>query len=211
MEIKEIRKFHDDKTYIDENGNKVTLKELTTNKFRDEKMTIQILKKVFDENYTNLTFEQIELLRDEHHKKNKTKGYDKNKVNIFYEDGFAMIPKGKEIQDIKRSMPYDIRGILDELSMSTNKNGIIVNDGNYAIRTISELCEYLKISRKIWNNFKQYNEKYNILKKEKINNKWYLVLSPIFSSTQYELDFYRFMTFGDILFDNGYIDEYDFA
>ena len=28
MEIKEIRKFHDDKTYLDENGNKVTLKEI---------------------------------------------------------------------------------------------------------------------------------------------------------------------------------------
>lgn len=211
MEIKEIRKFHDDKTYFDENGNKSTYKELTINKFKDEKMTVQILENIFDDNYMNLTLEQIESLRNESHKMNKIKGHDNNKVNLIYKEGFLMLSKCKEIKKIRRDMPYDIRGILEEISLSANKNGIVINDGNYPIGSVTDLCKYLEINDRVWSKFKKYNDKYKILKKEKIDGIWYIVLNPIFSSSQYELDFYRFVTFGNTLFESGFIDKYDYA
>ena len=207
--IDEIRKRHNEKEYYSIEGNVKTLKELTNEKFRDEKSYIKNLEIAFRDNPMDLTFEEIQFLRQINNKNKK--GFNENKVNLVYKNGYVMLSRDTVASEILNKMPYDIRGMVDKLGRSINKQGCILYDDNRPIQTISDIMDFLDISRKIWNKFKIYNDEYCIIKKEKIDGINYMVMNPLLFSSAYELSYFKFIVFGKTLRDGGYLDEYDYA
>lgn len=70
------------------------------------------------------------------------------------------------------------------------EENIIRYGNNKPIKSLGDLKKYLKISNDKWNKYIKLDiEKYNIIKKEKIDNKWYLLLNPIYSNIYTKISF----------------------
>lgn len=70
------------------------------------------------------------------------------------------------------------------ISHMITHDGRLKYENNKIIPSISDLKKYLKISNDKWNKYiKPDIEKYKILKKENIDNKWCILLNPIYATT----------------------------
>jgi hypothetical protein len=99
----------------------------------------------------------------------------------FGEDGYFIIKKDiqktLELHEYTRSMLYCISHMITH-------DGRLKYENNRIIPSLSKLKEYLKISNDKWNKYiKPDIDKFNILKKESIDNKWCILLNPIYATT----------------------------
>jgi len=99
----------------------------------------------------------------------------------FEEDGYFIIKKDiqktLELHEYTRSMLYCISHMITH-------DGRLKYENNRIIPSLSKLKEYLKISNDKWNKYiKPDIDKFNILKKESIDNKWCILLNPIYATT----------------------------
>lgn len=201
--LAEIRRKHNSKKLITSEGVK-TYGQLTSEKMKEETLYLNSLEERFEENPMSLTMEELINLK-------KRIGENPDKINLNYKNGFVMLSKDSFSKKALDEMPYDVQGIVQKLGRSINKNGCIIYDNNRPVQNISDLLGFLKITRKIWNKFSEYNDKFLIIKKEKIDNVWYLVMNPMFYSGNYEITYFRFLVFGRFLKENNYINELDYA
>ena len=99
----------------------------------------------------------------------------------FEEDGYFIIKK-----DIKKTLELHeyTRSMLYCISHMITHDGRLKYENNRIIPSLSKLKEYLKISNDKWNKYiKPDIDKFNILKKESIDNKWCILLNPIYATT----------------------------
>ena len=99
----------------------------------------------------------------------------------FEEDGYFIIKK-----DIKKTLELHeyTRSMLYCISHMITHEGRLKYENNRIIPSLSKLKEYLKISNDKWNKYiKPDIDKFNILKKESIDNKWCILLNPIYATT----------------------------
>lgn len=99
----------------------------------------------------------------------------------FEEDGYFIIKKDiqktLELHEYTRSMLYCISHMITH-------DGRLKYENNRIIPSLSKLKEYLKISNDKWNKYiKPDINKFYILKKESIDNKWCILLNPIYATT----------------------------
>ena len=86
--------------------------------------------------------------------------------------------------------------MLYEISQLITYDNIIISKNNKPISNFKSMCEYLDISSSIWKKYiSKDNSKFNIIKKEKINNKTYLVLNPLFAIKSRNISEYIFKCF----------------
>lgn len=99
----------------------------------------------------------------------------------FKEDGYFIIKK-----DIEKTLKLHeyTRSMLYLISHMITHDGRLKYENNKIIPSTSDLKKYLKISNDKWNKYiKPDIEKYKILKKENIDNKWCILLNPIYATT----------------------------
>ena len=88
----------------------------------------------------------------------------------------------KNNRRITKGLNLDIKGVLYEIQQLITHNNAIVKENNASITNFTQLREYLGVSESIWKrNIMPSITKFNIIKKEKINDKFYLILNPLFS------------------------------
>ncbi len=88
----------------------------------------------------------------------------------------------KNNRKITKYLNLDIKGVLYDIQQLITHNNAIVKENNASITNFTQLREYLGVSESIWKrNIMPSIVKFNIIKKEKINNKFYLILNPLFS------------------------------
>lgn len=200
--INEIRKKYNSKKIVTDEG-VTTYGKLTSEKINKEKTLYSKLESKFNKDPMSLSLDEIQVLRN--------KSFNENKVNLKYKDGFIMLNAEGYMRELKRTIPYDVRGMIEELGSSINKNGCITYLNKKPIQNVSGIMEHLGISRKIWSKFNKYNQEYDILRKEKIDGVWYILLNPLFYSSSYEITYFKFLSFGKLLKENGYISELDYV
>lgn len=117
----------------------------------------------------------------------------------FGDDGYFIIKKDiektLELHEYTRSMLYCISHMITH-------DGRLKYGNNRIVPSLSKLKEYLKISNDKWNKYiKPDIEKYIILKKESIDNKWCILLNPIYATTtDFTLEQYHINLFGEEVF-----------
>lgn len=140
--------------------------------------------------YNSLTLEEIQLLR-------KTKKM-KEKIQLdFKQDKYIIIKNNfKLIKDLN----IHTRGVLYTISQMITHDGRLVYGNNRLINGFEELREYLDISKKVWSIYvKPDIDSHNILRKEKIHDKWCLLVNPIFAVKDRTVTETMFIAFGDYL------------
>lgn len=97
---------------------------------------------------------------------------------------------------ICRNLDKNTKAMLYEVSQLITHDNTIVTKNNIPLSDFKQLCEYIEIPYSIWkNSISKYNKQYNIIKKEKINNRFYLVLNPLFAIKSRNVTEYVFKCF----------------
>lgn len=92
------------------------------------------------------------------------------------------------------------KAFLYSISHMITHDGRLKYGNNKIISSISELKTYINLSNGQWNrHIKPDIEKYNIIKKEKIDNKWCLLLNPIYATTTRKITETMFIAFHEEL------------
>lgn len=126
-----------------------------------------------------------------------------SKVYINYKEPVIILNKSKHIRSIKRNMPYNIRGMIEDIVILVDNNSILVSDDGTPIKSITELCSNLNITDRVWSKFIKYNKQYNIIKKYKTEYGWRLVLNPYFGiSNNFEFNKTVYELFKDYFIEN---------
>jgi hypothetical protein len=183
---------------------RTTYGKLTSEKITEEKQYIIGLEEKLKEDPTSLTLEEIIFLK-------KQRGENTDKVNLIYKQGFVMVPKDDITKAILNQLPFDIRGMVDKIRENSNLNSCIHYDDKTPISNLSGLKDFLGVSKRAWDKFSLYNKNFEIVKKAKLDGRWYLYLNPLIGNSKYEIDYFKFMTFGRLLKENGYLSELDYA
>lgn len=152
------------------------------------------LYRLKNESPESLDLEEIELLikMDEDLKKeNKT---DVNKIKLdFREKGYFTCRRDLnlvlELDDYTKAFLYSISHMITH-------DGRLKYNNNRLVNNLGSLKIYLKISNDRWSkHIKPDIDKFNIISKEKIDNKWVLLLNPIFATTTREVTETMFIAF----------------
>jgi hypothetical protein len=136
----------------------------------------------------------------------KIMGKSKNIKLDFSNDGYCVckndINKTLELSEATRAMLYC-------LSQMITYDGRLKYANNKIISSIEDLKKYLSISNGKWNRYiRPEIEKYNILKKEKIDNKTCIILNPIYATKDRKVTETMFICFHDEL--KEYLDFVDY-
>ena len=99
----------------------------------------------------------------------------------FGDDGYFTCKRNlnmvMELHDYTKAFLYSISHMITH-------DGRLKYNNNRIIPNVSKLKTYLKISNDKWNSYvKPDIDEFNILTKEKIDNKWCILLNPIFATT----------------------------
>lgn len=102
----------------------------------------------------------------------------------------------KSNREISKKLNPATKGFLYDVSQMITHDNTIVMDNNTPIKTYKQLCEYLNLSYNTFRHLiKKDIEEFNILRKEKIRNNYYLVLNPLFSLKSRNVTEYMFKCF----------------
>ena len=199
--LQEIKKKYN-KTLISDGEKVLTYGAMTSEKIKEQNNYINGLINRFENDFNNLNLSELEELRLHY-------GIKTDKVNLIYQEGFVMF--SNDVKRILDSMPLMVQGAISMMGRTINKDGCMKYNNDKPIQNIKGLMEYLKISKTSWNTISEYNEKYSIIKKVKMNGIWYMVLNPLFCSVGYEITSLKLYMFGKYLKDNNYITKLDYA
>lgn len=134
-----------------------------------------------------LTVEEIEIIR-------KAQGVrNPEKVNLNYKKGYFMISQIEE--DIYEKLNELTVYLLHMCGYRMNKDGLLKYKNGRAIRTFKSLREYYNLSHYKWGVIKNDIDEYKLIKEQIHDNEKYLVVNPIYTSSQYEITMYKFMAF----------------
>lgn len=162
--------------YIDNRNGENIPKEIFNSISREDR--IKEIKKVYyilDNTPEKLTLEDLELLM-------KLGSRNTNKIKLdFKDDGYFTCKRNHDtalkLNDYTKSLLYSITHMITH-------DGRLTYGNNKIVSSITDLKKYLKVSNDKWNiHIKPDIEKYNIIKKEKIDNKWCLLLNPLYATT----------------------------
>ena len=168
------------------------IKEVTSNKVK-----LAFLKLREDENL--LTLEEIEMLR---RLKSKT-----GKVKLNFKSSGYIIQK-RNLNNILKLNDYT-KAFLYSMSHMITHDGRLKYENNRMIPSFAKLKDFLGIKNNKWNtHIKPDIEKFKILTKEKIDNKWCLLLNPIYATTTREVTETMFIAFHSEL--REYLDALDY-
>ena len=106
------------------------------------------------------------------------------------------------IQDLEviKKLDIDTKSMLYEISMITNKSGILLYRNNKPISSFEKLKIYLGIGHSKWSKIKNDIDTYDIIIKRKDkNNRNILIINPLFSTNSTEVTEMKFIAFGNIL------------
>jgi len=148
----------------------------------------RIQKCIRDKNIENISLDDIELIMKLQKRSiNIEIDFKKNNQKYFtIKDNF----------NICRDLDRNTKSMLYEISQLITHDNTITTKNNIALTNYIDLCDYLGISNNIWKRYiSKDNTKYSILKKEKINNNWYLVLNPLFAVKSRNITEYVFKCF----------------
>ena len=193
--IDEIRKRHNEKEYYSLDGNVKTLKELTNEKFRDEKAYIKKLETIFNSNPMELTLDEIEELR-----KNKNKSSD---IKLKFDNqlgGFVMVTSESNRKNIIRSLSDSAGNALVKMMTYMNKDGILVYDSNSKpIQNLEELRDLLLFSDRKWRKIMLELKSFDLIKKIIVEHKnSYIIINPFFMSKSYNINEIKFISFYEL-------------
>ena len=193
--IDEIRKRHNEKEYYSLDGNVKTLKELTNDKFRDEKAYIKKLETIFNSNPMELTLDEIEELR-----KNKNKSSD---IKLKFDNqlgGFVMVTSESNRKNIIRSLSDSAGNALVKMMTYMNKDGILVYDSNSKpIQNLEELRDLLLFSDRKWRKIMLELKSFDLIKKIIVEHKnSYIIINPFFMSKSYNINEIKFISFYEL-------------
>ena len=155
------------------------------------KENIKILMDKFNNNPDSLDLDEIILIRKICFKKRK------EFVNLEYSKGFYMV--SNDIREILSELDYTTRGVLQEIGFMVNAEGTLRYRNHKPIRTFTDLQIEAKVSEGVWRKVKPIFGKLEIIKREKINEEWYLVLNPLYQSNSYKITYFKFLCFGKFL------------
>lgn len=135
----------------------------------------------------DLTVEEIEIIR-------KAQGIrSPSKVNLNYKKGYFMISQMEE--NIYEKLSELTVYLLHMCGYRMNKDGLLKYKNGRAIRTFKSLREYYNLSHYKWTVIKNDIDTYKLIKEQTHDNEKYLVMNPIYTSSQYEITMYKFMAF----------------
>jgi hypothetical protein len=111
----------------------------------------------------------------------------------FSEDGYFTCKRNismvLELHDHTKAFLYSISHMITH-------DGRLTYENNHIIPSMQKLKKYLEISNDKWNNYVLPDiNKFNITTKEKIDNKWCILLNPIFASTTRKITETMFIAF----------------
>jgi len=137
----------------------------------------RIQKNLRENKFKELSLDDLELALKLH---DRPKGVGSIKLD-FGEDGYFTCRRDLnlvlELHDYTKAFLYSISHMITH-------DGRLKYGNNHLIPNVSKLKSYLGIANNKWNNFINPDiEKFNIMTKEKIDNKWCLLLNPIFATT----------------------------
>lgn len=102
----------------------------------------------------------------------------------------------KDNRNISKDLSIHTKAMMFDLKYMISHDNTLVTKNNIPISSYKQLCDYLDVSYNVWKkNISNDNKKYKIIKKEVINNKSYLVLSPLFSIKSRNITEYTFKCF----------------
>lgn len=205
--MKDVLKTKEGYSNIGNNVTYVIDGEIITSEEYDE-----ISKFISEENFKKLMWkyenkpdeldlEEIKLLRKSIFKRKK------DFVNLKYEKGFYMV--SHDVREYLGELSWDTRGILQEVGFMVNSEGTLKYKNNRPVRTFTDLQQELNISDGVWRKVKIEIDKFEIIKREKIDGEWYLALNPMYQSNSYEITYFKFLCFGKLLKDK-YLDKIDY-
>jgi len=81
-----------------------------------------------------------------------------------------------------RELSIHSRGVIYTIGHMITHDGRLKYKNNHLVANFENLREYLNVSKKVWSTYvKPDIDKYNIIVKEKVNNKWCLLINPLFA------------------------------
>jgi len=172
--------------------NKETREELTEEIFqsvkREEyKKKYALLFSRLKNNPLELTIDELEIIR-------KLQGIKQpHKVNLKYAKGFYMVSQNEEI--IYKNFNELTVYLLHMCGYRMNKDGLLKYKNGRAIKSFRELRDFYNLSPYKWRMIQRDNNKYNLIKEQPHDNETYLVVNPLYTSSQYEITMYKFMAF----------------
>ena len=180
--------------YNQETGEPLTQEEMVLIQKEDNNKKIKRLFHLLENEPNKLTPDELKILM-------KLQGRpttDISKIKLdFGEDGYFTCKRDLnlvlELQDYTKAFLYSISHMIThDGRLKYNNNRIIPNQ--------QKLKNYLQITNDKWNNFiKPDIEKFNIIVKEKIDNRWCILLNPIFATTARTFTETMFIAFHDDL------------
>lgn len=115
------------------------------------------------------------------------------------------------IQDLEliKKLNIETKSMLYEISMITNKSGILLYKNNKPISSFEKLKLYLEIGHSKWSKIKEDVDKYDIIIKRKDkNDRNILIINPLFSTNSTEVTEMKFIVFGHLLKEKMDFDDY---
>jgi len=138
----------------------------------DEKNRVRRLFSILKDNPNELTLEELEELRSIKRLKKRIK-------IDFSKDSFFTI---KNSFEFIKNLSIHTRGVIYSIGHMITHDGRLKYGNNKLISNFEDLRLYLNVSKKIWSTFvKPDVDEYCILTKEKINNKWCILMNPLFA------------------------------
>ena len=115
------------------------------------------------------------------------------KVNLIYSKGFFMSSQSEEslFEELNPMTIY----MMTMCGFRMNKDGLLKYKNGRAIRSFRDLQDYLKLSRHKWLPIHDDIVKFSLIKEQYHDDATYLVVNPMYKSSQYEITMYKFMAF----------------
>lgn len=169
-------------------------------KSESDKIKYKNIFNKLNSNPLDLTLEEFEIIR-----KLQNKRYP-HKVNLKYAKGFFMNSQNEEciFEELHELSVY----LLHMCGYRMNKDGLLKYKNGRAIKKMSDLKSYFNFSKYKWSIIKKDIDKYKLIKEQPHDNTTYLVMNPLYTSSQYEITMYKFMAFHKELKDH--LDELDY-
>lgn len=110
-----------------------------------------------------------------------------------------------------KELNTETKAMLYEVSMTTNKSGILMYGNNKPIPSFEKLRLFLNIGHSKWSKIKEDIDKHDLVVKRKDkNNRNVLVMNPFYTLSSTEVTEIRFITFGHLLKDRLDFEDYLF-
>ena len=102
----------------------------------------------------------------------------------------------KKDNNILDKLSMVTKGVIYDLGMRITHSGFLTYENGNPIRTQVKLREFTKLKEHTWKKivWKELKE-FNIIRKEKIRNRWYFVMNPLFSVKDRTITDYTFICF----------------